>query len=320
MISIIRTTQGGRRKLSRCATAGVLLAAAVFAGSLAGCQRPTGPGTEAPVTAAFPVTVTDDAGRDVTIEAKPERIVSLAPANTEIVAELGALDRLVGVTTYCDYPAEVAEIEKIGDFMQPNLEAIAALDPDLVLVTTGVQSEVIGQLEALGASVVAIDPQTLDALYISIGTAGAAIGEPDAADAVVESMRIQIGEIGEKVEGAPVRCFLEIAQDPLFTVGSGTLLNDLIEHAGGENVVAEDGYVAYSVEQLIAANPEVYLATKGSMSNPSDITGRPGYENLSAVASGRVYLLDDNLVSRPGPRVVEGIRQIAEALHPEAFE
>lgn len=295
------------------------LVAALALAALPGCAAPDKPAGESSATAAFPVTVTDDAGRSVTIEAKPERIVSLAPANTEIVAALGAIDRLVGVTTFCDYPAEVAEIEKVGDFVGPNLEAIAALDPDLVLVTTGVQAEVIAQLEALGASVVAVDPQTIDALYTSIGTVGTAIGEPAAADELVSSMRIQIDAIGEEVESAPVRCFLEIAQDPLFTVGSGTLLNDVIQHAGGENVVTEEGYVAYSVEQLVAADPDVYLATKGSMSAPSDIIGRPGYENLTAVAESRVYLLDDNLVSRPGPRIVEGIRQLAVALHPDAF-
>lgn len=311
-----RTTRRGRALPALLATA---LLATIALGTLSGCSTPeVETGTQV-AAAAFPVTVTDDAGREVTIAAKPERIVSLAPANTEIVAELGALDRLVGVTTYCDYPPEVADIEKVGDFVGPNLEAIAALDPDLVLVTTGVQAEVIEQLEALGASVVAIDPQTLDALYASIGTVGDTIGEREAADDLVESMQIQIEDIAERVEAAPVTCFLEIAQDPLFTVGSGTLLNDLIEHAGGENVVIEEGYVAYSVEQLVAADPDVYLATLGSMSAPSDITGRPGYTNLSAVVNERVYLLDDNLVSRPGPRVVEGIRQIAVALHPDAF-
>lgn len=298
---------------------GLAITIALALGALAGCA-PDGASeaTESP-GAAFPVVVTDDAGREVTITSRPGRIVSLAPANTEIVAALGATERLVGVTTYCDYPPEVAQIEKVGDFMQPNLEAIAALDPDLVLVTTGVQAEVIGQLEALGAAVVAIDPQTLEALYTSIGTVGDAIGETDAATNLLESMRIQVDNIAEQVESAPVTCFLEIAQDPLFTVGSGTLLNDLIEHAGGENVVTEEGYVAYSVEQLLVADPDVYLATLGSMSAPSDITGRPGYASLSAVANDRVFLLDDNLVSRPGPRVVEGIRQIAEALHPDVF-
>lgn len=297
------------------------LVTALLLGTLAGCGEdlPEPEEDGPPLEASFPAVVTDDAGREVTIAARPERIVSLAPANTEIVAALGALDRLVGVTTFCDYPEQVKDIEKVGDFMQPNLEAIAALDPDLVLVTTGVQAEVIGQLEALGAAVVAVDPQTIDDLYNSIRVVGAAIGAGPAAEDLVSSMEIQIEDIGEKVESAPVTCFLEIAQDPLFTVGSGTLLNELIELAGGENVVTQEGYVAYSVEQLVAADPAVYLATKGSMSNPADITGRPGYENLSAVAEGRVFLLDDNLVSRPGPRVVEGIRQIAEALHPDVF-
>jgi iron complex transport system substrate-binding protein len=298
---------------------GLALTAALALGALAGCAPDGGSEIEASPGAAFPVVVTDDAGRKVTIAARPERIVSLAPANTEIVAALGSMDRLVGVTTYCDYPPEVARIEKVGDFMQPNLEAIAALDPDLVLVTTGVQAEVIGQLEALGAAVVAVDPQTLEALYASIGTVGDAIGETAAATDLVDSMRIQVENIAEQVESASVTCFLEISQDPIFTVGSGTLLNDLIEQAGGENVVTEAGYVAYSVEQLVVADPAVYLATLGSMSAPSDITGRPGYESLSAVKNDRVFLLDDNLVSRPGPRVVEGIRLIAEALHPDAF-
>ncbi len=316
MFHLFRTTTAGTARR----TGTLALIAALVLAALAGCSAPEETAEDATATAAaFPVTVIDDAGRDVTIQAKPERIVSLAPANTEIVAALGAIDRLVGVTTYCDYPAEVADIEKVGDFVGPNLESIAALDPDVVLVTTGVQAEVITQLEALGAAVVAIDPQTVDALYDSILTVGTAIGESDAADDVVSSMQIQIDAIGEQVESAPVRCFLEIAQDPLFTVGSGTLLDDVIQHAGGENVVTEEGYVAYSVEQLVAADPDVYLATLGSMSAPSDITGRPGYGNLTAVAGGRVYLLDDNLVSRPGPRIVDGIRQVAEALHPDVF-
>jgi iron complex transport system substrate-binding protein len=313
-------TQGGTMARGTRTTLALIITLVLLTAGLAGCggtQQPEEDGP--PLEAAFPATVTDDAGRSVTIAERPARIVSLAPANTEIVAALDGLGRLVGVTTYCDYPAEVAEIEKVGDFMQPNLEAIAALDPDVVLVTTGVQADIIEQLETLGAAVVAIDPMTVDDLYTSIRTVGAAIGETPAAESLVSSMQLQIDEIGEQVEGAPVTCFLEIAQDPLFTVGAGTLLNELIERAGGENVVTEDGYVAYSVEQLVALDPEVYLATKGSMSNPSDITGRPGYENLRAVRDDRVFLLDDNLVSRPGPRIVEGIRQIAEALHPDVF-
>lgn len=288
---------------------------------LAGCAK-SEPATTEPAketaAAAFPVTVTDDAGREVTIEAAPERIVSLAPANTEIVYALGLLDKLVGVTTYDDYPAEVADIAKVGDFVTPNIEAITAAKPDLILATTGVQADVITQLEGTGATVVAIDPQTLDALYTSIDTVGKVTGAADAAAEIVDGMKSDIAAISKAVSAeAPTPCFIEIAQDPLYTAGKGTLLDDLITAAGGTNVVTENGYVGYSLEQLVTDDPAAYLATLGSMSNPDDLAKRAGYDKLSAVKNDRVYVLEDNLVSRPGPRVVQGIAQIAKALHPD---
>lgn len=295
--------------------------------ALAGCASgeptasdgatPTQPDATAP---AFPVTVTDDVGREVTVDAEPQRIVSLAPANTEIVAALGLLDRLVGVTSFCDYPAEVDGIDVIGDFASPNLEAVAGAEPDLVLATAGVQADVVTQLEELGAVVIAVDPAGLEPLFDSIGMVGTVTGASAEADTLVSSMRAELDEIAAAVEGEPsVPVFLEIAQDPLFTAGPGTLLHDLIVAAGGTNIVTQEGYVAYSTEQLVAEDPNVYLATKGSMSDPDDLASRPGFAELTAVRTDRVAVLDDNLVSRPGPRVIEGVRQIAEALHPDAF-
>jgi iron complex transport system substrate-binding protein len=112
---------------------------------------------------------------------------------------------------------------------------------------------------------------------------------------------------------------VEIGQNPLYTVGKGTLIDELVTLAGGTNVVTQPGYVAYSAEQLIAADPQVYLATRGSMSDPSSLKSRAGFDKLAAVKTGRVIILDDNLVSRPGPRLVEGLKQIAEGLHPDSF-
>ncbi|MBE0416756.1 MAG: ABC transporter substrate-binding protein [Coriobacteriia bacterium] len=292
--------------------------------SLAGCgtAADSDAPAEVPVTqsVAFPVTVTDDAGREVTIESEPRRIVSLAPSNTEIVAALGFVDRLVGVTSFDDYPPEVATIDVIGDFASPNLEAVAAAEPDLVLATTGVQADIIAQLEDLGAVVVAVDPADLDSLFASIEMVGEVLGASEAADTLVSSMRSELDEITVAIGDAElVPCFLEIAQDPLFTAGPGTLLDDLITAAGGANVVTQEGYVGYSVEQLVTDDPAVYMATFGSMSDPADLASRPGYGDLDAVKTGRVFVLEDNLVSRPGPRVVEGVRLIAEALHPDAF-
>ncbi|MBC7266701.1 MAG: ABC transporter substrate-binding protein [Coriobacteriia bacterium] len=299
-----------------------LAAAAVAAALLvapAGCAKKQSASGGENKQASFPVTITDDAGRKVAIAKKPERIVSLAPANTEIVYALGALDRVVGVTTYDDYPPEVSSIAKVGDFMTPNMEAIAAAKPDLVLATGGVQAETIAKLEEAGAVVVAVDPQSLQGVYDAIKLVGTAIGEPAKADEVVQGMQDELETIQSAIEEAPVRCFIEIAQDPLYTAGPGTFINDLIDQAGGENVVTQEGYVAYSLEQLLKDDPDVYLATKGSMSDPADIEKRPGYSALSAVKAKRVFVLDDNLVSRPGPRCIQGIRQIAEALHPDAF-
>ena len=297
------------------------LAAMLGAGCSSSSSEDATETDSAEASASFPVTVTDDAGREITIEDEPVRIVSLAPANTEIVAALGLTDRLVGVTTFDDYPPEVTELPKVGDFVAPNLEAIAAAEPDLILATTGVQAETIAQLEGLGADVIAVDPQSLSAVFDAIVMVGEATGALSEAGEVTAEMQTELDEIEAAVEGAEQpNTFLEIAQDPLFTAGPGTLLDDLIVVAGGTNVVAEEGYVGYSLEQLVTDDPDVYLATMGSMSDPSDLEARAGYEELSAVAAGRVYVLDDNLVSRPGPRVVLGVRQIAEALHPEAFE
>jgi iron complex transport system substrate-binding protein len=311
------------RIVALCFALGFALASVL---ALAGCAGTTevaqDDGAQPPAdAAAFPVTVTDDADREVTIEAQPERVVSLAPANTEIVAALGIEERLVGVTTYDDYPPSVADIPKVGDFVTPNMEAIAAADPDLVLATSGVQADVVEQLEGTGAAVLVIDPQTLDGVYAAIEIVGAATGESGAAQDLVDEMKDTASEVEQAVAGEPVpRVFIEIGQNPLFTAGADTLIGDLVVRAGGENVVAESGYVAYSSEQLISADPEVYLATLGSMSDPEDVETRAGYDGISAVKAGRVFVLDDNLVTRPGPRAVEGLEQIAQAIHPAAFE
>jgi len=311
------TTHTRRFTRAIAAALSLLLAAALGLTGCSGADTAAKPAVETPAAAAFPVTVTDDAGREVTIEAAPESIVSLAPANTEIVYALGLLDKLTGVTTYDDYPAEVADITKVGDFVTPNLEAITAAEPDLILATTGVQADVITQLEATGATVIAIDPQTLTALYTSIETVGKATGTSNEATEIIDGMKADIAAIAKAVSAEePTDCFIEIAQDPLFTAGKGTLLDDLITAAGGANIVTENGYVGYSLEQLVTDDPTAYLATLGSMSDPADLAKRAGYDKLAAVKNERVYVLEDNLVSRPGPRVVAGVAQIAKALHP----
>jgi iron complex transport system substrate-binding protein len=298
-----------------------LAVVALLALPLAGC------GTKAPAppavtgAAGFPVVITDDASRTVTIDALPARIVSLAPANTEIVYSLGIFDRLVGVTTWDNYPAQVEDIAKVGDFATPNIEAIAGAKPDLILVTGGVQADVISKLEAVGAKVVVIDPQNIDGVYSAIGKVARTTGTAAKGDQVVFGMQKDMAAIESKLADAePVTAFIEIGWNPLFTAGPGTLLDDLLVHAGGTNVVKEKGYVGYSVEQLVSDQPRVYLGTASSIGDPKAFPKRPGYSALSAVKAGRVFPLTDDLVSRPGPRVIAGVREIAAALHPELFK
>lgn len=311
-------------RTTRIALALLLGAVVAAAGLLGGCAPSTpekAAEVPAPAEAAFPVTVSDDASRSVTVKEEPKRIVSLAPANTEILFALGLGDSVVGVTSYDDFPAEVASIAKVGDFSGPNVEAVAAANPDLIVATTGVQADTIAKLEELGATVIAIDPQTLDGLYEDIEELGAVTGRKKEAGSVVREMRAEVEEIREALSGTgPVSAFVEIGQNPLFTVGKGTLIDELVAIAGGTNIVTQPGYVPYSTEQVVKADPAVYLATKGSMSDPSALAKRAGFEKLSAVKNDRIVILEDNLVSRPGPRVVAGLRQIAEGLHPSAFE
>jgi len=314
-----------RTRHSKWTTAAVALAAvALLALPLAGCAATRTGEKPLPVPAAgaaFPVTITDDASRTVTIAAEPKRIVSLAPANTEIVYSLGIVDRLVGVTTWDDYPAQVKDIAKVGDFTTPNLEAIAAADPDVILVTGGVQADVIGKLEAVGAEVVVIDPQDLDGVYAAIGDVATITGTTAKGEELVAAMKVDLAEIKTALAGVePVPAFIEIGWGPLYTAGAGTLLDDLLAEAGGANVVTESGYLGYSVEQLVTDQPAVYLGTLSSIGDAASLAKRPGYASIAAIKSGRVFSLSDNLVSRPGPRVVEGVREIAKALHPDLIK
>ena len=309
-------------RTTRAALAAAFFAIALSALALAGCGSKaavpsTAPRASGSAASAFPVTLTDDASRSITINSEPARIVSLAPAGTEIAFALGLGDKVVGVTSYDDYPSQVASITKVGDFAGPNVEAVAAAKPDLILATSGVQADVVTKLEALGATVVVLDPQTLDGVYADIAAVGKATGTSAKANDVVSGMKADVQSIQASVAGSPtVSAFIEIGQNPLFTAGKGTLMDELITLAGGTNVVTQPGYVSYSSEQLIKADPQVYFATKGSSSDPTAIEKRPGFSALSAVKNKRVVILDDSLVSRGGPRIVDGLKQIALGLHP----
>ena len=299
-----------------------LLSAALAAVTLGGCSGSSDKTAATGSPAAGPITVSDDAGNSVTLDQPAARIVSLAPANTEIAFALGAGDKVVGDTTYCDYPEAAKAITKIGDFANPSVEKIVALEPDLILAAGGIQAGLRAKFEKLGISVFVVDPSNLDQLYADMTALGQLMGVASQSQQVVDDMKAKVAAVEQKVAGLDTpTVFFEIYGKPLMTAGTGTFLDELIAKAGGINVGAQagEGFPQFSAEVLIQQDPAVYIAGSGSMADPGAIAARPGYEQISAVKDGRVYVIDENLVERPGPRLAEGLAALAAMIHPEAF-
>lgn len=306
-------------------TAALLLIAALAVGVVALSACGSGSGDTASSSpspaAAGPITVTDDAGVEVTLDQPAERIVSLAPANTEIAYAIGAGDKMVAGTSYDDYPEEAKSLPKVGDFNNPNIEKTASYTPDLVLAAGGIQAKLRSKLEGLGMKVYVIDPTTYDGTIASIANVGKLVGVEDGAVAVTDEMTAAKEEVQAQVSGlTPATTFLEIYSEPLMTAGADTFIDDMITLAGGENIGASagSGFPNFSAEVLVQEDPEVYIADSGSMSDPGDIEKRAGFAALTAVKDGKVYVIEDNLIARPGPRLAEGLRQLAGMIHPEA--
>lgn len=271
--------------------------------------------------AAFPMTITDDDGVEVTIPAEPERIVTFAPSMTEIVFAIGLGDRLVGVSgPFDDYPAEAEDIEEVGgagDFgVDPTIEKVVSLEPDLFLTIPG-GDQWKQRLRDLDIPVVTLHADTLDDLLTDIGTIGGLTGAVDEADALAEQMGAEADAITASAETTGhVSCFFEVYYPPLTTVGPNTFIYDLLERAGCDPVTGEatSDYPEWSVDELVADGPEVYLVTPESAKSVAAVSKRPGFAAIPAIEDDRVVLVDGDLVTRAGPRVIEGLRQLAEAL------
>jgi iron complex transport system substrate-binding protein len=311
---------------------------------LAACAATPGtPGTDAPTSAppsslaasaapggaaAFPVTLTDDTGASVTIASEPQRIVSLAPSNTEIVCAVDACDRLVGVTDFDDYPPQIADVPDVVVAAQVDVEAVVAADPDLVLAAGNelTPSSVIAQLGDLGLTVMTLYPETLDEVYADIELIGAALGSDEVAADLVSDMRTRASAVEDAVAGAErPRTFYEVGvfENTIYTAGSGSFLASLIDLAGGEPITG-DATGTIALESLVAADPELILlgdATYDQTITPESVVARPGWGELTAVREDRVIVFTDDLVvTRPGPRVVDGLEALAHTIHPEAFD
>ena len=274
-----------------------------------------------------PGTYTDDMGRAISIEKSPERIVSHVPSITEILFALGLGDRIVGVSDFCDYPEEAKSKQSVGNYFNPSIERIVALNPDLVL--TDGHSEGVKQLDSLGIALLVIDPKDFDGIFRDIELIGQATGTEARAKKLADQMKADIARITNRVKGAQkVKAFYVIDATDLnnpWTAGPGSFIDSLINMAGGENVAWEAvaPWVQFSIEQLVNADPEVIIlpAKHGTaFTTPEELQGHPAWRQITAVKQDRIHTIDSDLVDRYGPRIVQGLEEIAKILHPELFE
>jgi iron complex transport system substrate-binding protein len=288
----------------------------VFAG--VSCKAPQGslPSAPAPSQTAATRELTDDLSRKVTLPQTVNRVVTLAPNLTEIVYAVDGGDKLVGDTTYCNYPDAAKAVQKVGDTINPNLEAIVALKPDVVFVSTASQIETFTKrLEEQKIAVFVTDAKDLEGVYRGIETIGDILGKKEKAGELVAAMKNRVAAVEARTENAtPYRVFVQVSEEPLFTAGGTSFITDLIERAGGFSVTAniKEPYPRLSEETALALQPDAIILSGmvGGDQKPNSVFARS-----PAVKNKRVFQIDGDLLTRPGPRSVDVLEQIAEKLH-----
>jgi len=281
--------------------------------------------TGVPCSASEERVLIDQAGREVTVPGYPERIVSLAPNITEILFAMNAGDRVVGVTVYSDYPKEAASIPVVGTYITPNLEAIVALKPDLVIATAdGDKKEALAILETFGIPVYVINPKGIDAVIDTVVEIGGLVGEEATARGVADEMSRVVRDVEGSVKDLdPVSVLMVLDVEPVITVGTEAFPHELICRAGGVNAAGAQRirYPRISLEAVIVSAPEVIIIPTMSFESDTDraVAFFTAYPTIPAVMHERIHVIEADLVTRPGPRIVYGLREIAAVLHPEAF-
>lgn len=269
--------------------------------------------------------ITDEVGRQMDAPADVRRIVSLAPNLTEIVFAMGEGDRLVGDTTFCDYPAEATQKTHVGGPINPNLEQIAALAPDLILATKAInRRETVDALARLGLPVYVTDPHSVEDMISSIEHLGGVLHAETSAAALAKELRARLSELDRVLAGVvPRRVFFVVWRMPLISVGRGSFIADALRRAGARSVVeAAADWPPVSLEQVVLLEPEflVFASAQAAETRQEieDLHAQPGWRDLDALRRGNAIVLSD-AINRPAPRLVDAIEQLARALHPEVF-
>ena len=272
------------------------------------------------------IEVKDETGRTVRIPQPVRRIVSLAPSVTETLFALGAGDRLVGDTDFCDYPAEAKQKTHIGGPVSPSIEAIAALHPDLVMATREInRPESVHSLEALGIAVYATDPQTVEQVLTSTERLGELLGVGDEGRVLTANLRRRLNEIDRRLAGLPPKSVLMIVWlDPLMSVGRSAFLDDALRRAGAHSVIdSPQSWPTIDLEQVVRLQPDYLIISNDNARQVqrelTELQERPGWRQLKAVRDRR-FIVVSEAMSHPSPRLVDGIEQLARALYPSAFD
>lgn len=276
-------------------------------------------------TATGPYTVVDDRGQEITFEAVPETIISLQPSNTEILFSLGVGEKIVGATDYDTYPEAANDIERVSDSFTINAERIIDLNPDVVIAYTIGDEAQITQLEEAGVKVFVIaSAATFDDVYGDIEQIGDVVGEADIADQVVEDIQAQITAVQEKTATleTPKTAYFEVSPAPdIWSAGAETFQHEMLTAANVENLYADQqGWFSVAEEDIITRNPKLILTTANYVEKPiAEIKARTGWNTITAIQTGEIYLLDGEVLTRPATRIGDAVELVAQTVYPELF-
>lgn len=269
----------------------------------------------------YPVKITDSYGKEITLSKEPEKIISAAPNITEIIFKIGAEDKLVGRTDYCDYPESVSSIESIGTMRTPDIEKILSLEPDMVIASTHFNEENSQKLQDAGINVISLyEENDVNGVYTMIETLGTALNRNDEAQNTVNEMKDTIGKVTDAVSGLEeptVYYVVGYGEGGDFSAPENTFVGGLIKLAGGKNIVPASDSWSFTLESLLEADPYIIVVRKGEK---DAFMNADGYKELTAVKEGRVYEIDNNLIDRQGYRNAEGVLKLAEIFNSDAFK
>ncbi|KAA0955692.1 ABC transporter substrate-binding protein [Sporosarcina sp. ANT_H38] len=275
----------------------------------------------------FPLTLTDAVGNEITLEKAPATIVSMIPSNTEILFELGLADEVVGVNDYDDYPAEALEKEKIGG-MEFNVEKIVSMNPEIVFAHEsglGTGEEGLQQIRDAGIPVFVVkNAANFEETYTTIETIGKATGKTVEAEKIIVDMKAKVEEVLAKIATVDTKktVFVETSPAPdIYTPGKNTFMDQMLKLIGAENIAADqEGWFVMDPEEIVNRNPDVIIVMYDYVETAvADVYARPGFDSITAIKEKAVIQVDENTTSRTGPRLAEGLEEIAKAIYPEAF-